>query len=195
MSAIPKLKNILSVLFLSFISVGHSWAQNCNINQEFVKELIFENQSIINKKEFDPNYNYKILYEHIDQVWENNFATNSKYLGLKKLELKKSFKSTLIGMQSTFHLLPYLILGNECKIKIHKLNGKGKVSVEICTMDEKGEVYNHEALKFNDTRAKRNDSSEFVEIELTQMKGKILAIFMQSKSVSKNFEYEITLTD
>ncbi|MDF1697263.1 MAG: hypothetical protein P1U56_15575 [Saprospiraceae bacterium] len=125
--------------------------------------------------------------------WNGKVNNSWAMIGPRILEPKKKYKGTLVGTGGRIFITPYPFEKSSGTVTINELGGKGKTSVVVCKVDKNGNSTKLTTKWFNDTPDRKDKVDEKRSFSISGVKGYILTIHFDGKSVGNTFKYDVKL--
>lgn len=119
--------------------------------------------------------------------------TSPKTLGPRQLRPNTWEEGSIPGTFGRLFVTAMPMHEDTVSITIKELDGKGKVGIAICSVDENGK---HEKLAdytLNEDKSEKKDKSQQIKKTLTKVKGKWILVHIDGKSVANTFKYKLLL--
>ena len=118
---------------------------------------------------------------------------SSLTIGPRLLKPNTWEKGTIWGTTGRLFITAVPMDLDEVSLIIKELDGKGKVGIAICLVDQEGKDEKVIDYTLNENKSeKRNDSQE-IRLTLRDVKGKFVICHIDGKSVANKFKYKIFL--
>jgi hypothetical protein len=119
--------------------------------------------------------------------------TSSLTIGPRLLRLNTWEKGNIFGTFERLYCTSVPMVQDEVSITIKELDGKGKVGIAICTIDEKGTHNQLAEYTLNENKQEKGDDSQEIKRTFKNVQGKWFVVHLDGKSVTKTFKYQLFL--
>lgn len=128
------------------------------------------------------------MLQRMISFWNDNANNSWATIGPRRLAFRKSQKGTLRGTFGRIFISPVPMAEDEITVRVRKRGGKGKASVTVCKVDTNGRTH-----KLWDTifEPGKNNIGEKQTRMLRGVRGHLLQIHLDGKSLAKAFEYSL----
>jgi hypothetical protein len=122
----------------------------------------------------------------------NENAGNSRWkIGPRQIEWGKVQTGTVVSATSRVFVSAAPVDKDSVTIKVKKIEGKAQTDIIICKVDEKGNFIKLAQVEF----AKGDDNEgQTITKTVSGVKGHLVQVRVDSDSVAKKFEYQLTVT-
>lgn len=122
----------------------------------------------------------------------NSAANNGRWtIGPRRIEYGNTQTGTLISTGSRVFIAPAPLDKDSVTFKVKKVDGKAKMDVVICKIDEKGNFTKLAEFVFD--KGEDNNGQEITKT-VTGVKGHLVQIRLDADSVVRKFEYTLRVT-
>lgn len=125
--------------------------------------------------------------------WNGMAEGTSWQVGPRPIELGAWEGGTIVGTTGRVFISTTTLPSSSCQVTIKELGGKGKTGIAICKVESDGDMTQLKDITFNDSNADQKDKSESKTYTLTGVKGCVLQIHLDGKSVANTFEYKVKI--
>ncbi|MDQ4075329.1 MAG: RICIN domain-containing protein [Chloroflexota bacterium] len=128
------------------------------------------------------------MLQRMISFWNDNANNTWATIGPRRLEFGENQRGRLLGTGGRIFISPVPMPEDEVTVRVHKRGGKGKASVTVCKVDSDGR-----ARELRDTIFEPGDDNigESQSKTLRGVRGHLLQIHLDGKSVTRAFEYSL----
>lgn len=132
-----------------------------------------------------------LMTDRLIKFWNTMSGNGWSRIGPRRLDFDKKLEGTIAGTGGRmFVSLPSS--ASPVTLTIRERDGKGKVSVVVCKVDAKNRRTKVATLWFNDNKKRKNNAKEKRTVKVKGVKGDIITVHFDGKSVSNKFSYTLT---
>lgn len=201
------MRTFLSTLFLLALC-GSATAQSCqsapsvisDLNKEISRKLINLGCAIsatyqggdtrnFNKCVSDAT-KYQQLVQHMVTYWngrKNKWST----IGPRRLNFGQYEHGRIVSTGGRMYISCVPSNKESMTVNIDELDGKGKTSFAVCKVDRRGNYTPVRTGWFNDTSDRKKNKREKRSFTINNVKGYLVTIHFDGKSVGNTFQYKV----
>lgn len=189
---------ILSLLFC--LSIG-AQAQNCKSIPSIVSDLNGEIDRVMNTLGgsivasapiLDDVAKYRTLTTKMISFWNKKSGSRGwSTIGPRRLEFGKAETGKIVSTAGRMYLSAAPANKRVLNVTITELDGKGKTAYTVCRINYRGEYVHIKTGYFNQTSAAKKNGKEKHTFEVKRMKGCLLSVNFDGKSVGNTFQYRV----
>lgn len=174
---------------------GQAWAQSCDSAAKVTSDIWDEVDTFVKiypcvtvvdcvvKKG-------SLLTDKLTSFWNAAAGNSWARIGPRKLPFGSTLEGTLVGTGGRMYI-SFPASETPITVTITETDGKGKASVVICKVDEKNRRTKVATRWFNDTSARKKETREKRSVTVKGVKGEIITVHLDGKSVGNTFGYKI----
>jgi hypothetical protein len=123
--------------------------------------------------------------------WNRMVGNTWAQLGPRELVLNTNLQGTLQGTGGRMFVMQHPLRADKATVSIDERDGKAKTEVTICKAGPNASLTPVRTLWFNDEKADKRDQSEDRSVSLSDVKGYLLVVHLDAKSVTNKFAYTL----
>ncbi|MEM9928861.1 MAG: hypothetical protein AAF840_03490 [Bacteroidota bacterium] len=193
---------ILFTSLLLFIGLGIASAQSCksapsvvsDLNRKIANVLKAQGCALTNTNTFNQCMNDPGLYSRLKSQlfpYFNSRRNNWSSIGPRRLDFGTYHEGRIVSTGGRMYISAVPSNKNSMVIDIKELDGKGKTSYVVCKVDRKGRYTKLKTGWINEVNSQKSNKRETRRHTLTGVKGYIISVHFDGKSVGNSFKYKV----
>ncbi len=187
---------------LLFIALGVVTAQSCksapsvvsDLNRKIANVVKAQGCALTNLNTFNQCMDNPTLYGQLKSQMNSYFNSRSSSwssIGPRRLDFGRYHEGRIVSTGGRMYVSPVPSNKNSLTVDIMELDGKGKVSYVICKVDRKGRYTKLKTGWINEINSQKSNKRETRRHTISGVKGYIISIHFDGKSVGNTFQYKI----
>ncbi len=131
-----------------------------------------------------------LLTDKLIKFWNRMASGGWGRIGPRRLEFNRNLTGTLVGTGGRM-FVSFPAPATPVTITIDETGGEGRASVVVCKVDEKNGRTTVDTKWFNDTNERQRKSDEHRSVEVRGVRGDVITVHLDGKSVTRSFSYRI----
>lgn len=180
---------LVSIMLVSSLSFANlAYAGSCDSAAKVTEDIWEKYGSVI--KTVDVVEKPAMVLDSMFKFWNSMVGNTWKKIGPLQLTLDSTQKGKIVGTGGRMYISVQPLDEDQIELKIKKTDGKGKASVLVCTDNHGSKT---KVWEFTIDNGKDNVGQTWNKT-LNGVKGRILSVHFDGKSVANTMSYEINTT-
>lgn len=133
---------------------------------------------------------YQKIAQATVKFWNVAAANSWATIGPRRIEFGESQSGTLVSTAGRMFMSALPLEVDKVTVRIEKQDGRAGAKITLCSFPAEGAPQTLVEIDFD----KGNDDGKILVREVGGLKGRILGVHMDAKSVVRKFEYALTVT-
>ena len=135
---------------------------------------------------------YDKISREMVSYWNKN-ARSWSTIGPRRLDFGEWNQGRIVSTGGRMFISTMPARKNTMTVDIKEIDGKGKVSYAICKVDRHGNCITLKTGFFNENSKAKSNKRQSRSITLNNVKGRLLTIHFDGKSVGNTFQYQVKM--